>query len=131
MADRPPQAVLIPNKTETDLGPASGREQAKVCCPQRAMVNGRGPHLTEETQVLLRSRLRAAAFILLVGFSLFLVWHVVGVISGEPLDPLLLGFHVLVVLVLGFSSMPLCRKCPVSLRKLRVAEMAIFGLPTG
>jgi hypothetical protein len=28
MADRPPQAVLIPNKTETDLVPASDREQA-------------------------------------------------------------------------------------------------------
>src|SRR5262249_49452168 len=25
--------------------------------------------------------------------------------------------------------MPLCRRCPVSLRKLRVAELAIFGLP--
>jgi serine/threonine-protein kinase len=94
-----------------------------------AIVSGSGPHLTEETQLLLRLRLRAAAFILLVGFSLFLVRHVVGVISGEPLDPLLLGFHILVVLVLGFSSMPLCRKCPVSLRKLRVAEMVIFGLP--
>jgi serine/threonine-protein kinase len=92
-------------------------------------VAGSGPHLTEETQVLLRSRLRAAALVLLVGFSVFLVRHVVGVITGEPLDPVLLGCHVLVVLVLGFCAMPLCRRCPVSLRKLRVAELVIFGLP--
>src|SRR5262249_31286061 len=52
-----------------------------------------------------------------------------GLGAGGPLDPVLLGFHVLVVLVLGFSSLPLCRKCPVSLRKLRVAELVIFGLP--
>src|SRR5262245_18557913 len=123
------QAALGAYDGETVLVPAIGGEQAKVCRPQREIVSGSGPHLTEETQVLLRSRLRAAAFILLVGFSVFLVRHVVGAISGEPLDPLLLGFHVLVVLVLGFSSMPLCRKCPVSLRKLRVAELVIFGLP--
>src|SRR6516162_730445 len=123
------QGPLSPLGDETIPSPANGGAQPKVCRPKRAIVNGSGPHLTAETQVLLRLRLRAAAFILLIGFSVFLVRHVVGVISGEPLDPLLLGFHVLVVLVLGFSSMPLCRKCPVSLRKLRAAEMVIFGLP--
>ena len=96
---------------------------------QTRIVDGSGPHLTSETQALLRLRLRAAAFILLIGFGVFLVRHVVGVLAGEPLDPLLLGFHILVVLVLGFSSLPLCRQCPVSLRKLRVAELVIFGLP--
>jgi eukaryotic-like serine/threonine-protein kinase len=123
------QAPLRPLGDETVLSPANGDARAKVCRPKRAIVNGSGPHLTAETQVLLRLRLRAAAFILLVGFTVFLIRHVVGVIAGEPLDPVLLGFHVLVVLVLGFSSLPLCRKCPVSLRKLRVAELVIFGLP--
>src|SRR5262249_62006918 len=52
-----------------------------------------------------------------------------GLGAGGPLDPVLLGFHVLVVLVLGFTSLPLCRKCPVSLRKLRVTELVVFGLP--
>jgi hypothetical protein len=115
---------------ETVMRPvANAGGRAKVCCPQREIVDGSGPHLTKDTQVLLRLRLRAAAFILLVGFGVFLVRHVVGVLMGEPLYPLLLGFHVLVVLVLGFSSMPLCRQCAVSLRKLRVAELVIFGLP--
>src|SRR5262249_46967841 len=123
------QIPSSPVDEETVLAPADGGARARICRPVPAIVTGSGPHLTVETQVLLRSRLRAAAFILLVGFGVFLVWHVVGLILGEPLDPVLLGCHVLVVLVLGFCSLPLCRKCPVSLRKLRVAELAIFGLP--
>jgi len=114
---------------DTILAPANAGPRAKVCCPQREFIQGSGPHLTTETQSLLRLRLRAAAFILLIGFSVFLVRHVVGVITGEPLDLLLLGTHILVVLVLGFSTLPLCRQCPVSLRKLRAAELLIFGLP--
>src|SRR5262245_40086867 len=108
---------------------ANAVERAEVCCPKRDVVECSGPHLTQETQALLRLRLRAAAFILLVGFGVFLVRNIVGVLMGEPHNPLLLGFHILVVLVLGFSSLPLCRQCPVSMRKLRVAELVIFGLP--
>ena len=115
---------------ETILQPATrGSERAKVCCPKRAVVAGSGPHLTKETQDLLRLRLRAAALILLVGFGVFLVRHVVGVLAGEPLSAALLSFHVLVVLVLGLSAAPLCRNCAVSIKKLRIAELVIFGLP--
>src|SRR6516164_2441198 len=99
---------------------AAPAEHAKVCCPRREIVAGSGPHLTKETQTLLRLRLRAAALILLVGFGVFLVRHVVGVLTGEPLSPVLLGFHVLIVLVLAFSAMPLCRRCTVSIKKLRI-----------
>src|SRR5262245_65056686 len=129
MERKPQQAPLSPPDEKTVLAPANGGARAKACRPMPAIVAGSGPHLTEETQVLLRLRLRAAAFILLVGFGVFLVRHVVGVISGEPLDPVLLGCHVLVVVVLGFCSLPLCWECPVSLRKLRVTELVIFGLP--
>src|SRR5262249_4626154 len=102
--------------------------RAKVCCPHRE-VAGSGPHLTTDTQALLQLRLRAAALILLVGFGVFLVWHVVGLFAGKPLDRWLLSFHVLIVLVLAFGAMPLCRQCAVSSRQLRVAEFIIFGLP--
>src|SRR5262245_26784419 len=129
MSSRLQQASLSPLDGETILAPAGGGAPAKVRGPQREFVAGSGPHLTNETQALLRLRLRAAAFILLVGFGVFLVRHVVGVLTGEPLDPLLLGAHILVVLVLGFLSLPLCRQCPVSMRKLRAAELIIFGLP--
>src|SRR6516164_1411588 len=123
------QAPLSPLDEATVLAPADGGARAKVCRPRPAVVAGSGPHLTEETQALLRSRLRAAALILLVGFAVFLVRHVVGVTLGEPLHPVLLGCHALVVLVLGYCALPLCRQCPVSLRKLRLTELAIFGLP--
>jgi hypothetical protein len=116
--------------SETVLVPApSTGERAKVCCPKREMIHGSGPHLTKETQALLRYRLRASALILLIGFGAFLVRHFVGAISNEPFEPWFLGFHILVVLVLGFSTAPLCRQCSISIRKLRVAEMVIFGLP--
>lgn len=124
------QQPLGPITQNTIAASAIGNSRAEVCCPQRESVDQGQSHLTRETQALLRSRLRAAAFILLVGFGLFLVRHVIGVVYGEPLIPLLLGAHILVVLVLGWSSLPLCRKCPVSLPKLRIAELVIFGLPT-
>jgi serine/threonine-protein kinase len=109
----------------------SESERMKVCCPKREIADhsGSGPRLTQETQGVLRYRLRAAAFILLIGFGAFLIRHLVGVFGEEPLDPWLLGSHILVVLALAASSLPLCRECCVSLRKLRLAELIIFGLP--
>ena len=77
------QAPASPVDGDTVLAQADGGARAKVCRPVPAIVAGSGPHLTAETQVLLRARLRAAAFILLVGFGVFLVRHVVGVILGE------------------------------------------------
>ncbi len=115
---------------ETILQPgADAGERPKVCCSKRDVVAGSGPHLTKETQVLLRSRLRAAAVVLLIGFGVFLVRHVVGVMTGEALSPLLLGAHVLVVLVLGFNTAPLSWRRDVSIKKLRISELVIFGLP--
>src|SRR5262249_28658439 len=114
---------------ETIVRPAANpMEKAKVCCPKRDTIVGSGPHLTKETQALLRLRLRAAAFILLVGFSAFLVMPITRLLTGETLGPLPTVLHLVVVLVLGFSLMPLCRRCPVSIRKLRTAELIIFGL---
>jgi hypothetical protein len=130
MNGRPRQLSPANFDDETILQPAaSAGERAKICCPKREVVEGSGPHLTKETQALLRLRLRAAAFILLIGFGVFLIRHVVGVLTGEPLSAVLLGFHVLVVLVLGFCAAPLCRNCAVSTEKLRISELVIFGLP--
>jgi serine/threonine-protein kinase len=96
---------------------------------KREVVAGSGPHLTVETQALLRSRLRAAALILLIGFGVFLIRHIAGAFAGEELSPVLLSVHVLVVIVLGICAAPLCRSCTVSLAKLRVTELIIFGSP--
>jgi serine/threonine-protein kinase len=123
-------ALPAPVEQETVLQPAAkGDQRAKVCCPRQDPVSGSGPHLTKETQALLRLRLRAAAFILLIGFGVFLIRHIAGALMGEAISPLLLTFHVLVVLVLGVCAAPLCRKCTVSIKKLRISELVIFGLP--
>jgi serine/threonine-protein kinase len=132
MNNRLQQAPLATFDDETILQPgAPARERATVCSPRREVVAGSGPHLSQETQALLRLRLRAAALILLIGFGVFLIRHVVGALTGEPLSPVLLGFHVLVVLVLAVCAAPLCRHRTVSLRALRAAELVIFGLPAG
>jgi hypothetical protein len=110
MNSRLEQAPLGHLDSPTVLQPAAPTAaRPKVCCPKRDASVRSEPHLTTETQALLRLRLRAAAFILLVGFGVFLVRHVAGVLLGEPLDPLLLASHVLVVLVLGLCAARLCR----------------------
>jgi serine/threonine-protein kinase len=109
--------------------PVFARKRAKICCPKREAAKGSGPHLTKETQALLQYRLGASALLLLIGFGVFLVQHVVGVYSNEPFDPFLFGFHVLVVLVLSFSMLLLSRHRPIPTRKLRIAELVVFGLP--
>jgi hypothetical protein len=122
----PPQAVV----DETILQPATDSgERPKEFSPKREIVAGSGPRLTKETQVLLQVRLRAATLMLLIGFSIFLVRHVIGDLWGEPVFPVLLGFHVLVVLVLSLSAARLWRLRDMSIRQLRISELVTFGLP--
>jgi serine/threonine-protein kinase len=129
MYDRFRQAPPQTSDDETVLQPSSVDEPARVCCPKREAVAGSGPHLTKDTQAVLRWRLRAAALILLVGFGLFLIRHIVGVATGEPLSLLLLGSHVLVVFVLGACAVPLCQEYAISVKNLRIWELVIFGFP--
>jgi eukaryotic-like serine/threonine-protein kinase len=118
-----------PGSDETVVQPSpTDAEAPKVCNPKRDAASG-AVHLTEETESLLRLRLRAAALMLLIGFSAFLVRHVVGVLTNEPLDAALLGFHVLVVLVLGFIVAVLWLHSDASIMRLRFAELLIFGFP--
>ena len=97
--------------------------------PRTQLVAGSGPHLSRETQSLLRVRLLAAAAVFLIGFLAFLVRHIAGLIAGEPLDPVLLGSHLLVVAALATTTLALRGKAPASMGKLRIAELVIFGMP--
>jgi serine/threonine-protein kinase len=124
-----PAALHRCDSATVEQAAANAVAQGQTCHAKCAIVAGSGPHLTKETQPLLRWRLRSAALMLLVGFGVFLVRHVAGVFAGEPLDPLLLGLHVLVVLVLTVSLVWLRGHSPVGMRKLRSAELVIFGLP--
>jgi serine/threonine-protein kinase len=116
--------------SETTIQPAANTAgRARFCRPKREMITGSGPHLTQETHALLRLRLRAAALILLIGFGVFLIRHAGGVLAGEPSDPLMLGLHILIVLVLGIIAWVLYRQRPMSVHKLHLAELVLFGLP--
>ena len=122
-------ASLAPGSDETVVLPSPlDAEEPKVCNPKRDRATST-LHLTKETESLLRLRLRAAALMLLSGFSAFLVRHVIGVLTNEPLDALLLGFHVLVVLVLSFILALLLRYSDASITRLRFAELLMFGFP--
>ena len=111
MGTRPEQAPPLERERETILqqptNPGSGADSGS---PRPAFVAGSGPQLTIETQALLRTRLRAAALMLLIGFGAFLIRHVVGVLTGEPLSAILLGFHVLVVIVLASAGTALAAR---------------------
>jgi serine/threonine-protein kinase len=111
--------------------PAETCERPKDSSPRRELVIGSGPHLTTETQTLLRFRLRAAALMLLIGFGVFLVRHLAGVLTGEPLSRVLLASHVLVVIALCATAARLWRHSDLTMNELRVAELIIFGLPAG
>lgn len=83
---------------------------------------GCGLPKTAVTERLLQRRLRAAAFLLGLGFGLFLVRRL---FVGSPYW----WFHVAVVLLL-FAAWGLLRHFPsMSLRRLRIIELIVFGVP--
>src|SRR5690242_14665660 len=89
----------LPKTYDRETVTHAERADSQTAPPVRAIpqiVAGSGPHLTSQTQPLLRKRLRAAVRVLLAGFGAFLVRHVAGLLTGEPLDRPLLGLHVVV-----------------------------------
>jgi serine/threonine-protein kinase len=107
----------------TNRGSDSARRQV-------ALVEGSAPHLSQETQDLLRSRLRIAATVFFAGFVGFLTqWYFNWEAWGGPAHRTTLYAHIAVMLILGLLVFKLCRKCPLSLAKLRLAELLVFGCP--
>ena len=94
-----------------------------------ALVEGSEMGLTQETLWVLRRRLRLAAVILFTGVAIFLVKHFFGVEFRTLPGTLFFAFHVVVTIVLGVVGLPLCRRCEISLRMLRVSQWLVFGLP--
>ena len=87
-----------------------------------ALVSGDAPHLSAVTSTLRRSRLRAAAWFLIVMQGLFLAWRVA--FGGGDLWPL----NVAMIAGLATASGFLYGDGPISERRLRFVEAAIFGL---
>ena len=97
-------------------------------CGRVELVDHPG-HLTESTRSLLRIRLRAAALISLIGFSLFLVYAILPVDHSIPQDDVLLTFHVFTVSVLAACAWKVWRPREMCLFTLRVVELLVFGVP--
>jgi serine/threonine-protein kinase len=88
------------------------------------VVTGQRPKLKTETRWLLQQRLRAASFVLVVGFGLFFTRSLV----LHTLDSLVLLFHGLVLGTLILSFLALSSRWRPSLRQLRTLEVTLFAL---
>ncbi len=98
-------------------------------CPV-AIVEGSTPCLAHETRDVLRRRLKIVSLLLFAGLGAFLVrwaWHWDE--WGTPMHRAVFWMHVAVTAVLGVTAIGLCRRCPMSLRKLRFFELVVFGCP--
>lgn len=116
---------------DTDRNQVSAITPAPAHGPYVQLVEGSGTELTRETRILLRSRLRGAAFVLALGFFVFIIWRVVAAFfdtSPVAIDSTFFS-QLVVFLVLISSAMPLCRSCEASGRSLRFEEFLIFGSP--
>ena len=118
-----------------EAGPTDQTMDASSLSPDPAhpchvqLVEGSGPQLTGETRSLLQSRLRTSALILLMGFGAFWVWSLLRLAMGSPINYGVLAVHTLVVIMLSLCAGALCRKCPITIRKLHLKEVVIFGMP--
>jgi serine/threonine-protein kinase len=116
-----------PDRPDRDSSADRARDEARR---HVALVEGSTPHMSAETRDLLRNRLRIAAILFFVGFSVFLVrWYFLWDDWFAAEHRLLFYTHAAVTIVLGLFAARLCRHCNYSLTKLRVAELVIFGCP--
>ena len=99
---------------------------ASALPPRAEVVAGSGVHLSEETRSLLRIRLRAVALAMSCAFGAFFVrdfW-----LAGHYRDPLLMGFHSVVVAAFITSYAALSGRRSIPLRRLRALELVLFGM---
>jgi serine/threonine-protein kinase len=110
----------------SSLSDSSNESSTHAACAIVEVVEGSGPRLATQTQRLLQTRLRAAALVLFAGFSTFWVW---GLVAGVVDWGMTFWTHTFVDVVLGVCSLNVCVACPKSMRRLRLMELLIFGLP--
>ena len=84
-----------------------------------------------ELEPLLRSRLRAAALIMLVPFVYYFFKHWADPIPGFEGDSFLQSAHILFIVLTIAASGLLWSKVPVTLRELRLIEFGLFGMTAG
>ena len=98
-------------------------------CPHMGLVAKSSLEFQGQTLDLLRGRLRIAAIILFGGFAAFFVQSLMGDAEFARLESAIRLPHVVVMLAEGLLVLMLCRKCQLSMRALRIAEVVMFALP--
>jgi serine/threonine-protein kinase len=111
------------------LLPQYNTAHSEAACCKVAMCQGSSPHLSKETQSLLRSRLRIAALLLGGGFGVFFLRQLFIANYSNPVELFMLIFHGLVTVTLLAVGGGLCHKCTYAVSTLRIAELVIFGVP--
>jgi len=99
--------------------------------PQRAMqfLKGSACPVAAGNVEILRGRLKAASGALAFGFSSFLIYKFIYALTGGAFNPVLFGLHFVVCATLITEWLLLQRVCAYSESKLRLFELATFGLP--
>ena len=113
--------AMAANQPTVDYAPS-----ASALPPRVDVVAGSGMHLSDETRSLLRIRLRAVALAMSCAFGAFLIrdfW-----LAGHYRDPILLGFHIIVVAAFLASYVALSGPRPIPLERLRALELALFAM---
>jgi serine/threonine-protein kinase len=97
-------------------------------CPQGGLMRDSAAQFGEDIRCLLGQRLRIASSILFVGSLTFLIYNVISlhnaVVIRHTTPP-----HVLLTIALGGLTALLFAKSCLSIRVLRICELAIFGFP--
>ena len=124
------QPSSISNDVTVDTSPRAAVGSAAGGHQPMALIEGSTPHLTIETQHLLRGRLRIVAILMFAGFALFLVKSLFTLEQYvTTFNWWLFADHVLVTAATGLVALGLCRECSISINKLRIAEVIVFGCP--
>src|SRR4051794_2302480 len=120
---QPPPRLEPPRAAAAAPASTTGGSQPP---PRAGVVVGSGVHLSEETRSLLRVRLRAVALAMSCAFGSFFVRDLA--LGGHYRDPFLQIFHCAVVAAFLASFAVLSGRRPIALRRLRMLELALFGM---
>jgi eukaryotic-like serine/threonine-protein kinase len=127
-----PRFAKALSPTEVTLDATSEGGDSASCVSRECLVHlvqGSDSGRTGDAEDLLRSRLRSAALLLFTGFASFLVWHTIRIELDAWLPVSLYIAHFASTLILAAIGFALCRKCPMTIRKLRWMELVTFGVP--
>jgi eukaryotic-like serine/threonine-protein kinase len=117
----PPKRTVAGPSLDGDRSAISRRVRCRLAA-------GSGSTFTEEMSRLLRTRLRLAILIILVGFALHFLRNLL--LLGPVFDhrPLWLVFTACEIAVMATASALLWSRRPLSLKSLRTLELTVFAL---